>query len=94
MECTFSNQKLNIAMPLDIMDDIVRAYLRDQVLRFETDIKQLISIHDLESHQKQDLIDWVEYRDAHLKVLEYVSEHLEHEAWMQRNDLGSYILDF
>lgn len=94
MECTFTNSKLNISMPLDALDDIVRAYLRDQVLKLERDIISLISKENLETYEKQDLKDWVEYREAHLKVLEYVTARAEHHAWMKKNELGTYILEF
>lgn len=94
MECTFSNSKLNISMPLDIMDDIVKAYLRDQVLKFEQDIMNLIGKEDLETYEKQDLKDWIEYREGHLKVLEYLTVDVEHRAWMKKHDLGTYFVDF
>lgn len=94
MECTFTNSKLNIAMPLDALDDIVRAYLRDQVLKFESDISYFISKNDLNTYEKQDLKDWVEYREAHLKVLEYVTDKAEHHAWTKKNNLGTYIIEF
>lgn len=94
MECTFSNSKLNISMPLDVLDDIVRAYLRDQVLKFEQDIMGMIGKENLETYEKQDLKDWIEFREGHLKVLEYISEQTEHRAWMKKNDLGTYLVDF
>jgi hypothetical protein len=94
MECTFSNSKLNIAMPLDSLDEIVRAYLRDQVLRFEHDITSLIEKDNLDVREKEDLKDWVDYRDAHLRVLQYISDYSEHKSWIKKHNLGIYILEF
>jgi hypothetical protein len=81
-------------MPLDILDDIVRAYLRDQVLALEKDISSLMSKENLETYDKQDLKDWIEYREGHLKVLEYLTENTEHRAWIKKHELGTYIIDF
>lgn len=88
MELELKDGYMNFSLPSEAADDMVQQYLRHLALGLNDQIKELKSRKKLADYEKMDIADSYFYRDAMIKVLEYITIHSEHEAWIRDNKLN------
>lgn len=88
MELELKDGYMNFSLPSEAADDMVQQYLRHLALGLNDQIKELKSRKKLADYEKMDIADSYFYRDAMIKVLEYITINSEHEAWIRDNKLN------
>lgn len=88
MECEINNGFMTFSLPTEAADELVRQYLRNMALGLNEQIKELKSKKKLADYEKMDIADSYFYRDAMIKVLEYITIHSEHQEWLKDNKLN------
>ena len=90
MELELKDGYMSFSLPAEAADDVVQQYLRYTALGLNEQIKELESkeLSMLANYEKEDLVDSYSYRDAMIKVLEYISLDSEHKQWLRDNDLN------
>lgn len=77
-----------LTLPVDTADLFVQEYLRELALGLNEQIKELKSKKKIKDYEKMDIADSYFYRDAMIKVLEYITTDTEHKAWIKDNNLN------
>lgn len=88
MECEIKQGYMTFTMPSETADNMVQQYLRDFALGLNDQIKELKSKKNIKDYEKKDIADSYFYRDAMIKVLEYITTDSEHKEWLKYNKLN------
>ncbi len=88
MELELKDGYMSFSLPAEAADNMVQQYLRHTALGLNEQIKELKSKKKLADYEKMDIADSYFYRDAMIKVLEYITIHSEHQEWLKDNKLN------